>query len=208
MRKLQLGIIAVCIGLVSCGEEKVQEIKTGSDEVRYQIDAESISLDFIAYKTTEKKGVKGEFGKVNVTASELSDVKEKAINNVSFSVPVSSLFTNDKSRDWKLINLFFGVMDNTEFLSGTFHSHDTNMEDGKGVMDLTMNGKTHDLPYNYTLKGDSMFISTTLDLIAWNAQEALDSLSVACYDLHKGADGISKTWSEVDIKASVVIVTK
>ena len=208
MRKLQLGIIALCIGFVSCGEEKAKETTNSSGEIKYQIDAESISLKFVAYKTTSKLGVGGEFGKINVTASELSDVKEKAINNVSFSVPVSSLFTKDKSRDWKLINLFFGVMDNTEFLSGTFHSHEANMEDGKGVMDLTMNGKTCDLPYDYTLKGDSMFISTKLNLLEWNGQEALDSLNLACYDLHKGSDGISKTWNEVAINASVVIATK
>ena len=208
MRKLQLGMIAVFIGLISCGEDKVQEAKSSSDEVKYQIDAESISLDFMAYKTTGKIGVGGEFGKINVTASELADVKEKALNNVSFSVPISSLFTGNKSRDWKLVNLFFGVMDKTEFLSGTFHSHEANMEDGKGVMDLTMNGKTVDLPYNYSLKGDSMFISTTLNVLEWDGQEAMDSLNEACYDLHKGADGISKTWSEVDIKASVVIAKK
>ena len=129
MRKLPLGVITVFIGLMSCGEEKVESVKSGSDEVKYQIDAESISLDFMAYKTTGKIGVGGEFGKINVTASELADVKEKALNNVSFSVPISSLFTGNKSRDWKLVNLFFGVMDKTEFLSGTFHSHEANMED-------------------------------------------------------------------------------
>ena len=58
------------------------------------------------------------------------------------------------------------------------------------------------------MKGDSMFISTTVNVMEWNGQEAMDSLNVACFDLHKGADGVSKTWSEVDINASVVIATK
>ena len=208
MKKLQLGILAMCIGFVSCGEEKNVENTNSSEEVKYQIDSESISLNWTAYKTTAKVGVSGEFGKVNITATELADIKEKAINNVSFSVPVTSLFSNNEIRDNKLMDLFFGVMDDTEFLSGTFHSHEANMKDGKGVMDLTMNGKTCDLPYNYELKGDSMFISTTLNLVEWNTQEAMDSLNKACFELHKGADGVSKTWNEVDIKASVVIATK
>ncbi len=208
MRIIKLGVLAMCLGLFSCGEEKVKEEVTGANEVKYQIDAESISLNWTAYKTTEKVGVSGEFGKINITASELADEKEKAINNVSFSVPVTSLFSNNSIRDNKLINLFFGVMDNTEFLTGTFHGHGANMEEGKGVMDLTMNGKTCDVPYDYTMKGDSMFISTTVNVMEWNGQEAMDSLNVACFDLHKGADGVSKTWSEVDINASVVIATK
>ncbi|MEN8928772.1 MAG: YceI family protein [Flavobacteriales bacterium] len=208
MKNLKFGILALSIGLFSCGgEEKVEAPKTGG-ETKYQIDDESISLSFMAYKTTDKVGVKGQFGKINITESELSDVKEKAINNVSFSVPVSSLFTGNESRDWKLVNLFFGVMDKTEFLSGTFHSHEANMEDGQGVLDLTMNGKTCDLPYTYEMKGDSMFISTKLNVMEWNGQEAMDSLNKACYELHKGADGISKTWSEVDISASVVVAKR
>ena len=37
----------------------------------------------------------------------------------------------------------------------------------------------------------------------FNALEMLSSLNKACYELPKGADGISKTWEEVDVEASI-----
>ena len=44
-----------------------------------------------------------------------------------------------------------------------------------------------------------------MDLENWKAQAALDALNVVCFDLHKGVDGISKTWSEVKIEISAVL---
>jgi hypothetical protein len=38
----------------------------------------------------------------------------------------------------------------------------------------------------------------------WNAQHAVDSLNIVCKDLHKAADGISKTWNDVAINITSV----
>lgn len=204
MRIATIGMAIAALSLFSCGETKEVETTTTTDKAMYQIDAETVSLKWVAYKTTDKVGVGGEFGKINVNEYQLAESKEGALNGVSFSVPVSSLFTGNKDRDWKLVNLFFGVMDKTEFIKGTFHQG----EEGIGKLDLTMNGTSTELPYDYSITNDSIFITATMDVLNWNGQEAMDSLNKACYDLHKGKDGVSKTWSEVDIKASVAVVKK
>jgi len=204
MRVLTIGLVLAGITLFSCGESTQPESQVVDDSSMYQIDSETVSLKWVAYKTTEKVGVGGEFGKINIKEYQLAESKEGALDGVSFSVPVSSLFTGNKDRDWKLVNLFFGVMDNTEFIKGTFHQG----ENGEGKLELEMNGTSSELPYNYSLKNDSIFITATMDVLNWNGQEAMDSLNVACYDLHKGKDGVSKTWSEVDINASVALQRK
>jgi len=204
MRVLTIGLLLAGITLFSCGESTQPESQVVDDSSMYQIDSETVSLKWVAYKTTEKVGVGGEFGKINIKEYQLAESKEGALDGVSFSVPVSSLFTGNKDRDWKLVNLFFGVMDNTEFIKGTFHQG----ENGEGKLELEMNGTSSELPYNYSLKNDSIFITATMDVLNWNGQEAMDSLNVACYDLHKGKDGVSKTWSEVDINASVALQRK
>ena len=204
MRITTIGMAIAALSLFSCGEMKEVEMNTTTDEAMYQIDAETVSLKWVAYKTTDKVGVGGEFGNINVNDYQLAESKEGALNGVSFSVPVSSLFTGNKDRDWKLVNLFFGVMDRTEFIKGTFYQG----EEGTGKLDLTMNGTSTELPYDYSITNDSIFITATMDVLNWNGQEAMDSLNKACYDLHKGKDGVSKTWSEVDIKASVAVVKK
>ena len=42
-------------------------------------------------------------------------------------------------------------------------------------------------------------MATKMDVLNWNAKSSLDSLNLICKELHKGLDGISKTWSEVAI---------
>lgn len=200
-------ISLISIGLFSCESESTKPEAPAKD-AKYQIDTETISLKWTAYKTTEKKPVGGEFGKINIKEFAPSEKIEKAIDYVSFSIPVSSLFTGNASRDVKLIESFFGMMDKTEFIKGTFHFGEGNSESGKGVLDLTMNGETYDLPYEYTIYNDSIFISTTMNVKDWKAENALDSLNVACGILHQATDGITKTWEDVEIKASVGIVRK
>lgn len=204
MRVFTIGLVLAGITLFSCGESTQTQTEVVDDSSMYQIDSETVSLKWVAYKTTEKVGVGGEFGKINIKEYQLAESKEGALDGVSFSVPVSSLFTGNKDRDWKLVNLFFGVMDNTEFIKGTFRQG----ESGEGKLELEMNGTSSELPYKYSLKNDSIFITATMDVLNWNGQEAMDSLNVACYDLHKGKDGVSKTWSEVDINASVAVQRK
>lgn len=204
MREFTIGLVLAGITLFSCGESTQPQPEVVDDSSMYQIDSETVSLKWVAYKTTEKVGVGGEFGKINIKEYQLAESKEGALDGVSFSVPVSSLFTGNKDRDWKLVNLFFGVMDNTEFIKGTFRQG----ENGEGKLELEMNGTSSELPYNYSLKNDSIFITATMDVLNWNGQEAMDSLNMACYDLHKGKDGVSMTWSEVDINASVAVQRK
>lgn len=39
----------------------------------------------------------------------------------------------------------------------------------------------------------------------WNALEALAALNKVCFELHKGPDGVSKTWEEVAIEVSTYL---
>ena len=44
-----------------------------------------------------------------------------------------------------------------------------------------------------------------MQLKDWNALGALESLNKVCFDLHKGADGVSKTWEDVAIEVSTFL---
>ena len=39
----------------------------------------------------------------------------------------------------------------------------------------------------------------------FDALKAYNAISNKCYDLHKGGDGISKTWKQVDIHVKVLV---
>lgn len=148
---------------------------------------------FTAYKTTDKIGVAGWFQKVDVlSGGEGASVKE-AIHNAEFSIPVSSLMTKDTSRDYKIRKFFFGVMENTQMLSGKLMITD----DTTGVAQIKMNGITQDVPFKYTIVDKTFNMTSTIDVGNWKATAALASLNKVCELLHTGGDGVSKTWSEV-----------
>ena len=74
-----------------------------------------------------------------------------------------------------------------------------------GRMNLKMNGVQKKININYTVSGQLVELEGKLNLDDWNAQSALESLSKACFDLHKGADGVSKTWNDVGINAAIYL---
>ncbi len=68
-----------------------------------------------------------------------------------------------------------------------------------------MNNITNEIPFSYTLKTDTIFIDATINLTDWKGDEAINALNKVCYDLHKGADGISKLWPDVSVNIKLPV---
>lgn len=204
MKKLMtlLVLVAATTIFVNCKSEKKEKAKetteTKKSTAAFVLADADHKIDWVAYKTTDKVAVKGKFKKVDITSGGEGNSAKEAINDAEFSIPVSSIFTSDSSRDFKIRKFFFGVMNNTKLLSGKF----TLENDSIGYVNLTMNGVSKKLPFSYTLEGKQFSMTATMDVLNWNTQSSIDSLNVACKDLHKGLDGISKTWSEVALNIS------
>lgn len=191
-------VLSLASFTVSCKTEtkkevRKQENRTTTKNAAYNLQEAKSEINWTAYKTTEKIPVKGRFNKVKITSGGTGESIKEAIDGAEFSVPVSSIFTNDSGRDYKIKKFFFGVMDKTELLSGKFIIENDSM----GYSDITMNGITKKLPFKYSLKGKVFQFTGTMKITDWKAEKALESLNTVCKDLHKGADGISKTWDEV-----------
>lgn len=207
MKKVLVTIFACVLvfNLTSCKSESESTIKTTptTNEPKKSTAAFSVAnaktnIKFTAYKTTEKIGVTGSFKKIDIThGGEGANIKE-AINNTEFSIPISGLITKDSSRDYKIKKFFFGVMNNTKLLSGDLKL----VDDSNGIANITMNGETKAVPFTYTIHRNEFNMKAIIDINTWNAGKALASLNKVCQDLHKGSDGISKTWSEVDLNIS------
>ena len=208
MRKISILLLAITLSVfVSCKEEKKETTTTEVVKTTKQfvVKPEATSVKWTAYKTTDKVGVNGEFTTVKFD-NKSGATPEEALNNLSFSIPVSSLFTNDatNTRDAKIKNSFFGSMIDTDLISGTLK-----YKDSKYVASLTMNGVTHDLPLEVGIEDERrVTLKGTMDLNNWNAIEALNALNKVCFDLHKGADGVSKTWEDVAIQIETYLREK
>ena len=182
-------------------EEKKEAVKEESKAVSkkstaaFSVANANNEINFTAYKTTDKVPVGGQFKKVDVLAGGEGNSVKEAINNTEFSIPVSSLFTKDAGRDYKIKKFFFGIMENTKLLSGKLSLTDVT----NGVAEIKMNGITDKVPFEYTITNNVFSMKSTMDINKWNAKAAIASLNKVCEELHKGADGISKTWDEVTL---------
>ncbi len=201
MKKLLLLSIAIILSftIVSCKKEVKKE------PAKFSVVEETITVNWTGYKTTSKIPVKGQFKTVEISNTKEATTALEALNGTTFSLPVSSLFSGDDERDGKLKELFFGVMDATVSLTGTLNLNDG----GKGTVNLKMNNVSKEVPITYIVSGQLVELNGTLDIVNdFGAQTALESISKACFELHKGPDLVSKTWSEVAIDAAIYLKKK
>tara|TARA_R110002049_G_scaffold329_17_gene1914 strand:+ start:9236 stop:9877 length:642 start_codon:yes stop_codon:yes gene_type:complete len=213
MRKIAFACLSLLlITGISCKDAKkgedgpAVELEAASSE-KFSLVKDSTKVSFTAYKTTEKLPVGGKFTKINITNTTEGNTAMEALNGTTFSIPVSSLFTNDATgtRDPKILEFFFGVMENTELISGVFKVAGEN----NCYIKLTLNGKTENILLDHTMNGENSFsFSGVMNLENWDALNAVASINKACEALHTGKDGVSKTWSEVTVHADVLLQKK
>jgi len=207
MKKIQIAALGLLlVATFSCKQTKKAEKKAEEAVATYSIVEDSTNVQFTAYKTTDKVPVGGTFQEVELTYTS-GETPMETLNGLEFSIPVSSLFTNDPTgtRDPKIIEFFFEKMAETQSITGTF----TFKDDKSCAVQLSMNGMSTELPMEYEITDDNhVNFSGVMDLKQWNALDALASLNEACKILHTGSDGVSKTWEDVAIKGSVLLEQK
>jgi len=201
----RVSIIAIALlAFTACKNEK-KESKTEVEKstVVYVVNPGATKINWTAYKTTEKVAVKGIFKTITFDKKEGATAKE-ALNNLEFSVPVSSIFSSNEERDGKLVASFFGAMLDTAFLSGKIAFSKNNVCN----IEITMNGKAQTIPFTYTENEGAFVFEGVMNLEKWDALGAIEALNKVCFGLHKGADGVSKTWNDVAIKIETSVTVK
>jgi polyisoprenoid-binding protein YceI len=201
MKKIAVIVFALGLLTVSCKKEEKQEIpaeEVKTEATGLQIVADSTQVSWTAYKTTEKVPVGGSFTQIELQRTQEGNTYQEVLEGSIFSIPVTSVFTNNPERDGKLINFFFNALKNTELIKGEIHFKGDNT-----VLALTINGVTKDVPVETTFENNKFAVNGVINLEDFDALGAVESINKACFDLHKGADGVSKTWSDVAISGSI-----
>lgn len=200
----KFAIIAFALALLTTSCKKEEEVVIPEEETPLvvaglQIEQDSTKVSWTGYKTSDKVAVTGTFQKVEITNFQNGTTPEMVLQGARFSIPVSSLFSDNADRDSKLKEIFFGTMKNTELISGI-----VNFENEKCLLTLTLNDVTKQIEIPYTYENKKFEMSTTIKIEDFSGESALAAIHKACFELHKGADGVSKTWDEFAIAGSVI----
>lgn len=195
-------LLASCAGEETTETPENEEVVKVEENCTYQYDSESTVIGWTAFKFTEKTGVKGFFENADVMIPNQSEDMLQTLSGATFTIPVNSVNSQNPERDVKIQNHFFGTMEATEVISGMVKSIDNKT----ALVDLSMNGKTVEYNGNVTVDGEKVIFETTINMVDFEAQSSIDSLNNVCEVLHTGTDGVSKLWSEVDIKVETTLV--
>jgi hypothetical protein len=163
---------------------------------------QSGELDVIwkAYKTPDKIGVKGKLTAVEYfpNKKEGKNFKDLFVGS-KVIIDTTKVDSGNSVRDEKLVKYFFRQMSEMkikgEILSIKADPHTKGKpRTGKMEVAFTMNGKTVHTWLDYYYAKESFKAQGNIDLLDFEAANALASINKICYDLHKG-----KTWSDVSI---------
>lgn len=202
MKKYMLLSATLLTGLLfSCGGNDTETTKSTSGKCSYSVVNENSTLEWTAFKFTERKGVTGTFREINIDGLKSSEDPKTLIESLSFSIPTSTVETENPERNGKISKQFFGTI-STENITGEVKSLGKN---GKAVISIKMNGVSKDVTGEYTLNAGTFVFKAAIDVVDWNAGSGIAALNAICKDLHTGTDGVSKLWSEVDLSFTTVL---
>jgi polyisoprenoid-binding protein YceI len=169
----------------------------------FKVDRDSVKVGWTAFKTTKKAGVKGGFDKVSYAGPAESPSLRQALLGSVVSIETSSVNTGDVGRDANLLNFFFKLATTESiraFVSDVKIGNDNNVA-GSATLTLVYNGKSKQVPMAYTVNEGKRFeMNGKINVLDLGLSPALKSLNKACFELHKGADKVSKTWPDVEIR--------
>jgi len=193
--------------LFSCKEEQPRTnnqptmVTKDYSRGKYGIQPKGVLVNWTAYKFTDKVGVAGTFKKLDCKVMQDTGSVEELLKGMQVNILTTSVTSGNAIRDFKLNTYFFSAF-NTPKMRGTI----INAENYEGFLKLKMNNISHRIPYTYSVKNDTITLFTNINLLEWQGKMALAKLNEQCYDLHKGADGISKLWPDVDVEVKLPLV--
>jgi len=209
MKKTFLPAILALIVLGSCSSKKADEhhhstnndeTVTTSNECTFTYDASSTQVLWTAFKHSTKTPVSGNLQAFEITAST-SNHPLGVLKDATFKIGTapSNINSNDTLRDRKISQFFFGVMTNTNEITASIKSLEEGNGQGSGVLILNVNDVKKELPLEYTVDGEKITLTASVNFEDWNGQTALASLNDKCAAKHTGEDGEKKLWPEVKI---------
>ena len=154
-----------------------------------------VGVTWEAYKTPMKLGVGGTFDAIKLQARPGKSIDD-LLDGAHVVIDTKSVDSKNPGRDGKLVRAFFNVQ-GVKAIDAVVKRVGENTVD----VDVTMNGVTKTVPMALKKEGSKVYAEGYVDLGDFEMLPSLQSITRACYKLHKG-----KTWQ--DVKIAFEIETK
>jgi polyisoprenoid-binding protein YceI len=170
----------------------------------YRVDPSSIQVNWTAFKTMQKVAVKGSFTELSVMGELEAEDLESLLGQLEAEIDIkneSLIRTGNPGRDLTIFQHFFSHFKKKPVIKGEIKKPTGNGREGTFGLKLTLNKNSKEIPFRYTLSDAGVFEAQgSMDVLDFALDGALKDLNRTCEVLHRGPDGVSKTWSEVELK--------
>jgi len=213
--KIQHFIILFALVFFSCNNNNTQETQQENIISKgdfYQFDVENTKVIWNGYKTNDKIKVVGYFDEFSCDREdqEFSSIQD-LVTGLKFSIQSSSSSSGDPIRDKNLKDHFFKYLTDDFVINGTLGSPINDSIDV--IFDVFGQTKQIRLAFLYHIIPSCPYFDHIVEIKGsinlesqFDALKAFNTISNKCYDLHKGADGISKTWKQVDVHVKALVI--
>ena len=190
------GTALLAMGLMSfCSPDEQDQSAALTDDCTFTYSAEDTSVEWTAFKFTEKAAVGGGFNTFQINGTADASSQLDVFKNASFTIDTTSVDSGNDGRDARIKEHFFSNM-SEQGIQGSVKS----IDGSNGVIAITMNGQSQDVPVQLTVDGRDVVLTGAIDVNNWDASGPLAALNEVCKALHTGSDKVSKLWPDVDIK--------
>ena len=212
MKNLIKLLVFFCVFFLSCVNENktnkeadlINKIETAS--CVFSSDLKATQVIWSGYKTTDKVKVTGQFKKFKsskIFQNNQYQSVEDLIEGLDFNIDLGSSVSGDPIRDGNLKDFFFNLLAKNLVIRGEFEKIEG---DSINVL-LKLFGQEKRFKLGAVYENDMFQIKGTINIIdQLGAKKAFEGISNKCHDLHKGPDGISKTWEGVEILIKAPII--
>jgi hypothetical protein len=153
-----------------------------------------------AYKTTKKVAVGGTFNSVKISEMKPGDTLTAAFTGLSAEIEGASIESGNPARNATVASAFFGLFAEQAKISAKITGATSQKDTGIFMTNVTMNGVTKSVQLQHEgIKEGTLVAKAVIDMLDFSLQGAFDSIHKTCEALHTGDDGVSKTWTEVEI---------
>lgn len=190
-------------------KKEEQSSKEKLQTTQWVLNEDASSIHWTGYKTTGKIPVKGVFKTFKINGIKPAKDLKTELQHAQAEITIASIFSNNEDRDKKLIAKLFENMTDTDKIYGRIEKL---ASDGQSAtLNINMNAREKLIPVQIHIDENAgqITINGKIDLLKdFQADKALTQFHKACFDKHKGADGVSKTWSEVGFKVILIFDKK
>ncbi|MCX7634012.1 MAG: YceI family protein [Turneriella sp.] len=196
---MRRGVLLVLLGaFVAC---KKAEQKPDYSQCRFDFDPGAAKLEWKAYKFTERLGVSGTFNTIRTGGTAVAETPELVFRNATFEIDSLSVNTNNPDRDKKIAEAFFKGMKEP----GKITAKVVSVSGDRAALRLRLNGVEKDIEATLRRDGKDLEVNFRIDVADFKALGPLAALNKVCLELHKGKDGKSKLWPDVDVRITAAL---